>query len=206
MDSCWTLLINKVIMASAGHTTLSHVEVYSLSLPVNLDPGCGTAPTNFMTNSSRPSTLAGMDEGIICELLSSIASVLKEELKISIGVNLGYCHHHPGNNVFHSPPSTNPLIRSNFEIISLIPFGWKPKAVLQQTYIQNINPTYNDILLRGDYPQLSKAVDQLGQPLNTPPADSAPNDQVTPTLLPSGPPAADFPVPDTAPATGLRSN
>jgi len=89
MDSSWTLLINKVIMASAGHTTLSHVEVYSLSLPVNLDPGCGTAPTNFMTNSSRPSTLAGMDEGIICELLSSIANVLKEELKISIGVSLG---------------------------------------------------------------------------------------------------------------------
>ena len=60
--------------------------------------------------------------------------------------------HHPGNNVFHSPPSTNPLIRSNFEIISLIPFGWKPKAVLQQTYIQTINPTYEDILLRSDYP------------------------------------------------------
>jgi len=62
-------------------------------------------------------------------------------------------HHHPGNNVFHSPPSTNPLMRSNFEIISFIPFRWKPKAVLQQTYIQNINPTYEDILLRSDYPR-----------------------------------------------------
>jgi len=88
MDSCWTMLINKVIVASAGHTSLSQVEVYTLSLPVNLDPGCVTAPTNFMTNSSRPSTLRGMDQGTICELLSSIASVLKEELKISIGVNL----------------------------------------------------------------------------------------------------------------------
>jgi hypothetical protein len=122
--------------------------------------------------------------------------------KACIGVNLGYCHHHPGNNVFHSPPSTNPLIRSNFEIISLIPFGWKPKAVLQQTYIQNINPTYEDILLRGDYPQLNKAVDQLDQTLNDPPADSAQVDPVTSNLLPSGPPAADFPVSDTAPATG----
>ncbi len=122
--------------------------------------------------------------------------------KASIGVNLGYCHHHPANNVFHSPPSTNPLIRSNFEIISLIPFGWKPKAVLQQTYIQNINPTYEDILLLGDYPQLNKTVDQLGQPLNNPSADSAQINQVTPTLLPSGPPTADFLVSDTVPATG----
>jgi len=118
--------------------------------------------------------------------------------KASIGVNLGYCHHHPGNNVFYSPPSTNPLIRSNFEIISLIPFGWKPKEVLQQTYIQNINPTYDDILLRNDYPQPNKAVNQLHD-------FSANDDQidpVTPILLPSGSPPADFPVSETAPATG----
>jgi hypothetical protein len=30
-----------------------------------------------------------MDQGTICELLNSIATVLKDELKISIGVNLG---------------------------------------------------------------------------------------------------------------------
>ena len=89
------------------------------------------------------------------------------------------------------------LIRSNFEIISLISFGWKPKAVLQQ----NINPTYEDILLRGDYPHQNKAVDRLDQTLHDPPVDSAEVDPVTPTLLPSGPPTADFPVSDTAIAT-----
>jgi hypothetical protein len=141
-------------------------------------------------------------EGQRVALASKLNLNIHHVPKASIGVNLGYCHHHPGNNVFHSPPSTNPLIRSNFEIISLIPFGWKPKAVLQQTYIQNINPTYDDILLRGDYPQLNKAVDQLGQPLSTPPPDRAQHDQVTPTLLPSRLPTADFPVSDTVPATG----
>ena len=141
-------------------------------------------------------------EGQRAALASKLNLNIHHVPKASVGVNLGYCHHHPGNNVFHSPPSTNPLIRSNFEIISLIPFGWKPKAVLQQTYIQNINPTYEDILLRDDYPQQNKAINQIGQPLNGPSADSAHIDQEIPTLLPSGPPTADFPVSDTMPATG----
>jgi hypothetical protein len=53
--------------------------------------------------------------------------------KASIGINLGFCHHHPGNNIF--------------EIVSVLPFEWKPKPVLQQTYITNIKPTYEDIIL-----------------------------------------------------------
>jgi len=134
-------------------------------------------------------------EGQRAALASKLNLNIHHVPKASIGVNLGYCHHHPGNNVFHSPPSTNPLIRTK-------PFGWKPISVLQQTYIQNINPTNEDILLRCDYPQLNKAVDQLGQPLNNPSIDSAQIDQVTPTLLPSRPPTADFPVSDTVPANG----
>ena len=42
-----------------------------------------------MTNSSRLPTLIGIDLGNTCYLLNSIATVLKEELKISKGVNLG---------------------------------------------------------------------------------------------------------------------
>ena len=85
--------------------------------------------------------------------------------KGSIGVNLGFSHHHPGNNIFYSPPSTTPLIRDNFEIISVVPFGWKLKPVVQQTYITNINPSYHDIVRRDDYPQPHQHADLTILPL-----------------------------------------
>ena len=102
--------------------------------------------------------------------------------KATIGVKIGFDHHHPGNDLFYCPPSTTPLIRNNYEIVSLIPFDWKPKTVLQQTYIQNINPTFEDILLRKDYPHHEKAVDQLVPIIEGPPG--ALHDPVTEILLP----------------------
>jgi len=129
-------------------------------------------------------------EGQRAALAAKLNLNLHHVSKASIGVNLGFCHHHPGDNLFYSPPSKTALLRNNFEVVSILPFNWRPKPVLQQTYIQHISPTYEDILLRNDYPQLDKAVDQL----------SAPTD--TQNLLPPGvPTAADFPVSDDPPST-----
>jgi hypothetical protein len=105
----------------------------------------------------------------------------------------------PGNNIFYSSPSSTPLIRSNFEVVSILAFNWKPKPVLQQTYITNINPTYEDIILRNDYPQPDQAIDQLVPTLFDPTQESAEIDLVTSILLP---PTTDFPVPTTAAPTG----
>jgi hypothetical protein len=118
--------------------------------------------------------------------------------KASIGVNLGFSHHHPGNNIFYSPPSSTPLIRDNFEIVSVVPFGWKLKTVVQQTYITNINPSYQDIIRRDNYPQQHHDTDNPTRtPINSI-AESAEIDPVTTNLLP---PAAS-PVPDSASTTG----
>ena len=93
--------------------------------------------------------------------------------KATIGVNIGIDNHHPKNNIFFCPPSTTPLIRDNFEVVSLIPFGWKPKPVLQQTYITNINPTYPDIIRRDDYSRPDQAIDQTSTNSIDLPAESA---------------------------------
>ena len=119
--------------------------------------------------------------------------------KATIGVKLGFDHHHPGNDLFFCPPSTTHHIRNNYEVVSMIPFDWKPKTVLQQTYIQNINPTFDDILLRNDYPHHGKAVDQLVPILEDLP--SALSDQVTEILLPRAQHLENFPVSDTATVT-----
>jgi len=133
-------------------------------------------------------------EGQRAALAAKLDLNLHHVSKACIGVNLGFCHHHPGDNLFYSPPSKTPLVRNNFEVVSILPFNWKPKPVLQQTYIKHINPTYEDILLRDDYPQLDRAVDQI----------SAPTD--TQNLLPPGvPTAADFPVSNDPPSTGPDS-
>ena len=54
---------------------------------------------------------------------------------------------------------TQVQLRSNYEVVSLIPFSWKPKPVYQQTYTTNINPSYQDILRRNDYPHPDQAID-----------------------------------------------
>ena len=117
---------------------------------------------------------------------------------MSIGVKLGFDHHHPGNDLFYCPPSTTPLIRNNYEVVSMIPFDW-PKTVLQQTYIKNINPTFEDILLRKDYPHHEKAVDQLVPILEDLPG--ALSDPVTEILLPPAQHLEYFPDSDTATVT-----
>ena len=119
--------------------------------------------------------------------------------KATIGVKLGFDHHHPGNDLFYCPPSTTPLIRNNYDVVSMIPFDWKPKTVLQQTYVQNINPTFEDILLRKDYPHHEKAVDQL-VPMPGDPSGAL-SDSDTAILLPSAPHLENFPVSDTATVT-----
>ena len=135
-------------------------------------------------------------DGQRATLASKLNMNLHHVPKASIGVKLGFDQHHPGDDIFFCPPSTTPLIRNNFEVVSIIPFDWKPKQVLQQTYITNINPTYEDILLRNDYPQPDSAIDQLTLP--GPITESAQIDPVTSLLLPT----PNFPVSDTPPATG----
>ena len=137
-------------------------------------------------------------EGQRASLASKLNLNIHHVPKASIGVNLGFSHHHPGNNIFYSPPSSTPLIRDNFEIVSVVPFGWKLKPVIQQTYITNINPSYQNIIRRDEYPQQHQDADQTNRtPINHV-AESAEIDPVTTNLLPP----ATSPVPDTASTTG----
>jgi len=117
--------------------------------------------------------------------------------KACIGVNLGFNDHHPGNNVFFTHPSATPLIRDNYEVVSLIPFSWKPKSVHQQTYTTNINPSYHDILRRNDYAQPDPAIDQASTASTNTPTKSAD----TPASESAQLSTVDFPVPDSAPGT-----
>jgi hypothetical protein len=139
-------------------------------------------------------------EGQRATLASKLNLNIHHVSKASIGVNLGFSHHHPGNNIFYSPPSTTPLIRDNFDIISVVPFGWKLKPVVQQTYITNIDPSYHDIVRRDDYPQPHQHADLTTFTPVNPAAESAEIDPVTVTtnLLPP----TTSPVPDTASTTG----
>ncbi len=79
-----------------------------------------------------------------------------------------------------------------------MPFGWKLKPVVQQTYITNINPSYQDIIRRDDYPQQHQDADQTARTPTNSVAESAEIDPVTTNLHP---PAAS-PVPNTASTTG----
>lgn len=73
--------------------------------------------------------------------------------------------------------------------------------VLQQTYIQNAIPTYEDILLRDDYPQLYHPVDQLVPTQNASSDESAKIYSVMAPSPPSENLADHFPVSDTAAIT-----
>jgi hypothetical protein len=156
----------------------------------------------FNTDSSKAflpvGTVCKHTEGQRASLASKLNLNLHHVPKASIGVNLGFIHHHPGNNIFYSPPSSTPLIRDNFEIVSVVPFGWKLKPVVQQTYITNINPSYHDIIRRDDYPQPHQDAELTTRTLINPAAESAEIDPVTTTLLPP----ATSPVSDTTPTTG----
>ena len=117
--------------------------------------------------------------------------------KASIGINFGFDPHHPSDNLFYSPPSV--LIRKVFEPISFIPFNWKPRAVIQQTYITNFIPALPDIILNDDFPQPDKAIDQTNPRQFITNGHSNPDTRILPT---SKLPAADFPVSVSLPSPG----
>jgi hypothetical protein len=52
------------------------------------------------------------------------------------------------------------LIRFIFQVITLIPWEWTPKPVVQQTNVSNINSAIETIIINDDYPQRGKAIDQ----------------------------------------------
>jgi hypothetical protein len=85
-------------------------------------------------------------EGQRATLASKMNLNIHHVPKASIDINLGFNDHHPSNNIFYTHPSATLLIRNNYKVVSLIPFGWKPMSVHQQTYTTNINPSYLNIL------------------------------------------------------------
>jgi len=85
-------------------------------------------------------------EGQRATLVSKMNLNIHHVPKASIDINLGFNDHHPSNNIFYTHPSATLLIRNNYKVVSLIPFGWKPMSVHQQTYTTNINPSYLNIL------------------------------------------------------------
>ena len=187
------------------------------TLPLSTNPYRLFYKKNPELNPNRDLALAPF--GTVCmimhtdhqrELLASKAGInFHHAPKSSIAVNLGFSPNHPGCNLFLCPPSTTPLVRDNFQVITLIPWEWTPKPVVQQTYVSNINPAVETILLNDDYPQRSKAIDQTlskhqsnlphsETQVLSPPAPEFPVSEPRPDK-----PAADFPIPNSAtPATG----
>jgi len=183
--------INLTCSSTQHPDTIPYVAFHRVKSEFNSDPSKALLPFGTVC-------LIKHTEGQRASLASKQNLNIHHVPKASIGVNLGFSHHHPGNNIFYSPPSSTPLIRDNFEIVSVVPFGWKLKPVVQQTYITNINPSYQDIIRRDDYPQQHQDADQTTRTPTNSVAKSAEIDPVTTNLLP---PAAS-PVPDTASSTG----
>ena len=69
LKSSWLLLVSRTMERSEGHTLLASSECYTIPLPSNLDSGSPDKPCTFLTNSSRPSILHGLDKGGVSELL-----------------------------------------------------------------------------------------------------------------------------------------
>ena len=138
------------------------------TLPLSTNPYRLFYKKNPELNPNRDLALAPF--GTVCmimhtdhqrELLASKAAInFHHAPKSSIAVNLGFSPNHPGCNLFLCPPSTTPIVRDNFQEITLIPWEWTSKPVVQQTYVSNINPAVETILLNDDYPQRNKAIDQ----------------------------------------------
>jgi len=86
MNNCWTILITKVVANSTGSTTLDNPESYVLNLPTSLDCNSPIEPHLYVTKSSRPSVLKGIDKGSVDELLYAIATTLDRDFRISVGI------------------------------------------------------------------------------------------------------------------------
>ena len=84
MSSCWGTLVIKLMEKATGHTQLTNIETYTVTLPVSLDPNSGSSPLTFCTNSSRPSILERMEQEQIGELLGSISTTLEKDFGIDI--------------------------------------------------------------------------------------------------------------------------
>ena len=127
--------------------------------------GAGVRPV-VPRKREGPMCLIKHTEGQRATLASKMSLNIHHVPKACIGVNLGFNDHHPGSNIFFTHPSATPLIRGNYEVVSLIPFGWKPKPVHQQTYTTNI-------LRRNDFLQPDQAIDQTSTSSTDTPAESA---------------------------------
>ena len=145
--------INMTAQSTLDATTVPYVLFYKRRPELNHDPTKALLPFGAVC-------LIKHTDGQRIALATKLELNLHHVPKAAVGVHIGFAANHPGDNLFYSFPSTLPLVRRVFEIISLIPFSWTPKPVLQQTYITNINPSYSDIISNDDYPQPNQSVDQ----------------------------------------------
>jgi hypothetical protein len=156
-----------LISSSVQHPdTIPYTTFHRVKPQFNSDPAKAFLPFGAMC-------LIKHTEGQRAALASKMDLNIHHVPKVCIGVNLGFNDHHPGNNIFFTHPSATPLIRDNYEVVSLIPFDWKPKPVHQQTYTTNINPSYQDILRRNDFSQPDQTIDQTSTSSTDTPAESA---------------------------------
>jgi hypothetical protein len=146
--------INLTSQSTLSATTVPHVIFYKKRPEFNPDPAKALLPFGAVC-------LIKHTDGQRAALATKAELNIHHVPKATVGVHIGFAVNHPGDNIFYSSPSPTPLIRRVFEVISMIPFSWKPKSVLQQTYITNSNPSYADIILNDDFPQPSKSIDQL---------------------------------------------
>jgi len=86
MTSCWEKLVTKVVANSTGGTDLLNPESYVISLPGSLEEKAFCKPHIYVTKTSRPSVLKGIDKGSVSELLGALADTLDRDFQIKVGI------------------------------------------------------------------------------------------------------------------------
>jgi len=124
-----------LISSSVQHPdTIPYTTFHRVKPQLNSDPAKAFLPFGAVC-------LIKHTEGQRATLASKMKLNIHHVPKACIGVNLGFNDHHPRNNIFFTHPSATPLIRDNYEVVSLIPFGWKPKPVNQHQPILPGHPS-----------------------------------------------------------------
>ena len=88
MKEPWNVVVCKTLGRVVGQTVLGSPEYFTIPLPVSLDPYGPDQPTTFVTSTSRPSTLLGLDQGSVGEVLAATSATLNRDFNIPVGTRI----------------------------------------------------------------------------------------------------------------------
>jgi len=84
LKELWGVVVGKTIERLDGFTQLSVPEYLTIPMPASLDPASPDLPVTFAVNTSRPSTLIGLDQGSVREVLSITSQLLNRDFNIAV--------------------------------------------------------------------------------------------------------------------------